>query len=142
MARPLAKTGLNSTTERELVWWLAKGHGIEDAARRAGLPSSAKLYRYKRTNAFADDLRQALKDHLATELAPKAIRHPRRDHVRHEDARPRPRRRGQDAASPTSILSGPIFEVRAPARRTQAFEIARVSWRARCRSEKIVRTET
>ena len=49
MARPLAKTGLNSTTERELVWWLAKGHGIEDAARRAGLPSSAKLYRYKRT---------------------------------------------------------------------------------------------
>ena len=74
MARPLSKSGVNSTTERELVWWVAKGFGFEDAAKRAGLPSSAKLYRLKRTNAYADDLRQALKDHLATELAPKAIR--------------------------------------------------------------------
>jgi hypothetical protein len=38
------------------------------------LPSSAKLYHLKRTKVFADDLRRALKDHLATELAPKAIR--------------------------------------------------------------------
>ncbi len=52
---------------------MAKGLGMDEAAKRAGLPSSAKLYQYKRTNAFADDLRQALKDHLATELAPKAI---------------------------------------------------------------------
>ncbi len=46
---------------------------MDEAAKRAGLPSSAKLYRFKRSTAFADDLRQALKDLLATELAPKAI---------------------------------------------------------------------
>ena len=73
MARP-SKTGVNTTTERELVWWMAKGHGIEDAARRAGVTSSARLYRLKRTAGFAEHLRDALKDRLATELAPKAIR--------------------------------------------------------------------
>jgi hypothetical protein len=74
MARPRSKPGINPTTERNLVWWLAKGYGPEEAAKRAGLPSTARLYHLKRTTAFADELRQALKDHLASELAPKAVR--------------------------------------------------------------------
>ena len=74
MGRPKSKSGLNSTTERELVYWVAKGLGPEEAAKRAGLPSSARLYDYRRTNAFADDLRQALRDNLTTEHAPKAIK--------------------------------------------------------------------
>ncbi len=73
MSRPPAKSGLNSTTERELVWWTARGLGPEEAAKRAGLPSTANLYRFRRTAAFADDLRAALKDHMAVDLAPKAI---------------------------------------------------------------------
>lgn len=74
MGRPPAKSGLDSTTERELVYWVAKGLGPEAAAERAGIPSSARLYKYRRTAAYADDLRIALRDHLATELAPKAIK--------------------------------------------------------------------
>ena len=74
MARPPSKTGINTTTEREIVWWLAKGLGIEEAARRAGVTSDARLYRLKRTAGFADNLRDALKDRLTIELAPKAIR--------------------------------------------------------------------
>ncbi len=74
MAGVPAKSGLSPSVQRDVIWWLAKGHGIEDAARRAGLPSSAALYRLKRTTAFADDLRAALRDRLGTELAPKAIK--------------------------------------------------------------------
>ena len=74
MARPRDKSGLSPTTERELAWWLAKGHGIEDAAKRVGLPSSERVYQLKRARGFADDLRQALKDQLSVELAPKAVR--------------------------------------------------------------------
>jgi hypothetical protein len=69
-----SKSGIASTTERELVWWLAKGYGMDDAARKVGLPSTAALYKYKRTAAFADDLRAALRDRLGTELAPRAVR--------------------------------------------------------------------
>lgn len=74
MARPRSKTGFNPTTERELAWWIAKGFGPEEAAKRAGLPSTARLYQFKRSAAFANDLREALKDHMSTELAPKAVR--------------------------------------------------------------------
>jgi hypothetical protein len=69
-----SKSGVSPTTERELVWWIAKGLGTEAAAHKAGLPSSAALYKYKRTAAFAEDLREALRDRLGTELAPKAVR--------------------------------------------------------------------
>lgn len=73
MAGAPARSGLNSTTERELVWWLAQGLGKEEAARRAGLPSSGRLYHYTRTKQFAADLREALNDRLSIELAPKAV---------------------------------------------------------------------
>lgn len=73
MARPLAKTGINSETARDLVFWTARGLGPEAAAKRAGIPSSARLYRYRRSTEFAEDLRQALKDLLALEHAPAAI---------------------------------------------------------------------
>jgi hypothetical protein len=73
MSRPPSRTGLNTTTQRELVWHLAKGLGTEEAAKRAGLPSSARLYQFKRTKEFAAELREALNDHLSTEIAPRAF---------------------------------------------------------------------
>src|SRR5271166_4989998 len=72
MARP-SKTGINTTTEREIVWWLAKGHTLEEAGKRVGINGGERLHRLKRTAGFADNLRDALKDRLAVELAPKAI---------------------------------------------------------------------
>lgn len=74
MPRPPTKTGLNDASQRELVWWLAKGLPKEEAAKRAGLPSSSRLYHFTRTKQFADELREALTDHMSTELAPKAVR--------------------------------------------------------------------
>jgi hypothetical protein len=74
MAGIPSKSGVSPTIERELVWWLAKGLGTDAAAHKAGLPSTAALYKYKRTKAFADDLREALRDRLGTELAPKAVK--------------------------------------------------------------------
>jgi hypothetical protein len=69
-----AKSGLTEDTQRELAWWIAKGVTKDEAARRAGLPSTARLFRYMRTKGFAADLRDALNDRLAVELAPKAIK--------------------------------------------------------------------
>lgn len=74
MGRPPSRTGLNDATQRELVWWLAKGLSKEDAAKRAGLPSSGRLYHFARTRDFADALREGLVDHMSNELAPKAVR--------------------------------------------------------------------
>lgn len=74
MARPLSRPGLGTTTRRELCWWLAQGFSKEEAAKRAGLPDTYRIYQFTRTTVFADELRDALRDHLGTNLAPKAVR--------------------------------------------------------------------
>lgn len=74
MPRPPTRAGINGTTQREIVWWLAQGCTKEDAARRAGLPDTYRLHAFARTEGFAVALRQALQDHLATNLAPEAVK--------------------------------------------------------------------
>jgi hypothetical protein len=74
MAGLPSKTGFSDTTLREVAWWLAKGYTKEEAAKRAGLASSARVHQYTRTKAFADEIRSALKDHITTEPSPKAVR--------------------------------------------------------------------
>lgn len=74
MARPLSRPGLGTTTRRELCWWLAQGYPKEEAAKRAGLPDTYRLHAFARTKEFAGELQDALRDHLGTNLAPKAIR--------------------------------------------------------------------
>lgn len=74
MARPTSRPGLNEATQRELVWFLAKGYSKEDAAKRAGLSSSGRVSSFTRSREFAHALREGLLDHMAVELAPKAVR--------------------------------------------------------------------
>ena len=74
LARPLTRPGLNSTTQREICWWLAQGDSKEVAAKKAGLPDTYRLHRFARTREFADELRSAMLDHMSTNLAPKAVR--------------------------------------------------------------------
>jgi len=68
MARPS-----KSDPATEITRHLAEGHPLAEAARLAGVTSDGRLYRLKRSVGFADNLRDALKDRLALELAPKAI---------------------------------------------------------------------
>lgn len=74
LGRPPSRPGLGNTTRRELCWHLAQGLSKEDAARRAGLPDTYRLADFARTKIFADELRDALHDHLGVNLAPKAVR--------------------------------------------------------------------
>lgn len=73
MPRPPSRTGLDDSTQRELCWWLAKGCGPEDAAKRAGLPNANRVYHFAKTQEFSLVLREALAKHLADDLAPKAV---------------------------------------------------------------------
>ncbi len=73
MPRLPGRAGLNETTQRELCWHLAQGASREEAARRAGLPDGTRLEHFARTKAFADELRTAMQDHLATNMAPRAV---------------------------------------------------------------------
>ena len=90
MSRPRDRAGISPTTQREIVWWVAKGHSMEEAAKRAGLPSSGRLYDFKKTREFAADLRDALRDRLDTELAPQADKYPGRTDDRRKDPCERP----------------------------------------------------
>lgn len=74
MARPLSRSGLNDATQREVVWWLARGCNREEAAKRAGLPTSTRVSQFARTREFASALREGLLDHMANDLAPRAVR--------------------------------------------------------------------
>lgn len=60
-------------TRRNIVYWIARGVPREEAARRASVPASARLSAYFRTKHFAEDLREAIRDQLETEMAPKAM---------------------------------------------------------------------
>lgn len=73
MPRPPSRAGLDDTTQREICWWLAKGCGPEEAAKRAGLPNANRLYPFAKTQEFSVVLRQSLSKYLADDLAPKAI---------------------------------------------------------------------
>ena len=74
MPRLPSRAGLNDTTQRELCWHLAQGASREEAARRAGLPDGTRLEHFARTKEFADELRIAMQDHLATNMAPRAVK--------------------------------------------------------------------
>ncbi|HUQ36938.1 MAG TPA: hypothetical protein VM144_11240 [Aestuariivirga sp.] len=74
MGRPPSRPGLGSTSRRELCWFLAQGYPQEEAAKRAGLPDVRRLHAFARTREFADELREAMHDHMGVNLAPKAVR--------------------------------------------------------------------
>ena len=73
MARPLSRPGLGSTTRRALCWHLAQGETKESAAAKAGLPNSDRIHAFARTTEFASELREAMRDHLSLNLAPRAV---------------------------------------------------------------------
>lgn len=73
LGRPPTHAAILESTQREIVWWLAKGLSREEVARRVGLPSADRLHHFARTKEFANELRLALSDYMATELAPKAV---------------------------------------------------------------------
>ena len=73
MARPLSRPGLGTTTRRTLCWWLAQGETKESAAAKAGLPNSDRTHAFARTTEFATELRDAMRDHLSLNIAPRAV---------------------------------------------------------------------
>ena len=74
MGRPLTRLGFSAESYRPLVYWLARGSTVQQAALKAGIPQSARLSDALKTEQHAAMLRDAIDDALSTELAPLAIK--------------------------------------------------------------------